>query len=193
MAQQQKVEYFSIATELDSMAKKSNWAAFIKSAKHDYRGSLSFTINWAETAAGKVAWSGTTPGMDTYQLASLPNSATPSNLLTAWNNALSSSDTVPFSLSSATIDEVAILAQDGAYSEPVGLEPPPADQPVQREHPGELVLDGVHLLQDPRHAGDLLLGRVVRRRRERRPQDADAQPVPGDPARERRRHQGLLQ
>jgi glycosyl hydrolase family 113 len=118
MAQQQKVEYFSIATELDSMAKKSNWAAFIKSAKHDYRGSLSFTINWAETAAGKVAWSGTTPGMDTYQLASLPNSATPSNLLTAWNNALSSSDTVPFSLSSATIDEVAILAQDGAYSEP---------------------------------------------------------------------------
>jgi hypothetical protein len=118
VAQQQKVEYFAIATELDSMATKTNWPALIKSAKKLYRGSMSFTINWAQTAVGKKAWSGTTPSMDTYQMASLPNSATPSDLLTAWNNALSSSDTVPFSLQNATIDEVAIVAQDGAYSEP---------------------------------------------------------------------------
>jgi hypothetical protein len=117
-AQQQHVEYFAIATEFDSLAKKSNWAAFIKSAKHLYHGGLSFTINWAQTAAGKVAWAGTTPGMDTYQMASLPNTATPSDLLTAWNNAIAGSDTVPFSLSNATIDEVAIVAQDGAYSQP---------------------------------------------------------------------------
>jgi hypothetical protein len=118
VAQQQKVEYFSIATELDSMANKTEWPSFIKSAKRLYRGQISFTINWAQTAAGKVSWKGTSPGMDTYQMASLPNSATPSDLLTAWNNAVSSSDTVPFSLSTATIDEVAIVAQDGAYSEP---------------------------------------------------------------------------
>ncbi|HEV3213437.1 MAG TPA: hypothetical protein VGZ03_08600 [Acidimicrobiales bacterium] len=135
LAQQNRVEYFSVATELDSMATKSNWTSLISSVKRLYRGRLSFTINWAETASGKVGWAGTSPGMDTYQSAALPNNATPSDLLTAWNNALSSSDKVPFSLAAASIDEIAILAQDGAYSQPwawsLPLSTHPFDQSIQ--------------------------------------------------------------
>ena len=135
MAQQQKVEYVSIATELDSVATRSNWTSFISSAKRLYKGKLIFTINWTETASGKKAWAGTSPGIDAYQAAALPSSATPSQLLSSWDNALAGIDKVPFSLSTASIDEVAILAQDGAYGEPWAWSLPfatyPFDQSIQ--------------------------------------------------------------
>jgi hypothetical protein len=118
LAQQLQVESFAISTELDSMSKKSNWASLIKTAKRTYKGSLVFTVTWTYGGTGKVAHASTSPGMDTYQAVNLPTTATPANLLTSWNNAVSSTDKVPFSLSSATIDEVAILAQDGAYQVP---------------------------------------------------------------------------
>ena len=54
----------------------------------------------------------------------------------------------------------------------VGLEPPGADPPVQPEHPGELVLDGLQLLPDARDARHLLLGCLVHRRCEWVAEDA---------------------
>ena len=129
MAQNMHVEYFAISTELDSLATRSNWTALINFAHRIYRGQLIFTINWTQTSVGKVTKPGTAPGMDAYQIAALPNSATPAQLLTSWNNALTSVDTVPFPLSSASIDEVAILAQDGAYSEPWAWSLPASTHP----------------------------------------------------------------
>jgi len=134
LAQKQRVQYFAISTELDSMAYLRNWTALIRDARHLYHGSLTYTITWAQYNRGKVRWNGTSPGMDTYQFAHLPPTATPSELLDSWNNAITSADTVPFSLSSATIDEVAIAAQDGAYYEPWEWALPandPFDQSVQ--------------------------------------------------------------
>jgi hypothetical protein len=118
LAQQQKVQYFAISTELDSMAKKSNWRSLIKEARHLYRGSTIFTIVWAYGDGGKVKWAGTSPGIDAYEAVHLPASATTAEMLASWNLALHTINKVPFSLSSATIDEVAIAAQNGAYWEP---------------------------------------------------------------------------
>jgi Glycoside Hydrolase Family 113 len=132
LAQQQKVEYFAISTELDSMSKKSNWTSLISAAKKIYKGSLTFTVSWSFGATGKVTHAGTTPGMDTYQAVSLPNNATPAELLSGWNNAVASSNKVPFALSSATIDEVAILAQDGAYAQPYAWSLPPVTYPFDQ-------------------------------------------------------------
>jgi hypothetical protein len=132
LAQQQRVEYFAISTELDSMSRRPNWTSLIQSAKRMYKGSLTFTVTWTSGANGKVTHAGTTPGMDTYQAVSLPNSATPPELLSGWNNAIASSNTVPFPLSSATIDEVAILAQDGAYSQPYAWSLPPVTYPFDQ-------------------------------------------------------------
>jgi hypothetical protein len=129
LAQQLHVESFAVSTELDSLATASNWSTFIRNVRRYYKGSLVFTVTWTQNASGKVRHGGTSPGMDTYQLASLPDDATPSELLTAWNNALAHTNTVPFSLSSATIDEVAILAQDGAYSTPWVWSLPAATHP----------------------------------------------------------------
>jgi hypothetical protein len=118
LAQAQKVEYFALSTELDSMGGRANWKSLVKSAQHLYSGSLVFTITWAYGNRGKVKWMGTAPGIDAYEAVHLPPSASISQLLSAWNYALHTVDKVPFRLSSATIDEVAIPAQDGAYYEP---------------------------------------------------------------------------
>jgi hypothetical protein len=118
LAQQQKVEYFAISTELDSMAKKSNWRSLIKEAKQLYGGTTIFTIVWAYGDDGKVKWAGTAHGIDTYEAVHLPDDATTAQILSSWNLALHTINKVPFPISSATIDEVAIPAQDGAYWEP---------------------------------------------------------------------------
>jgi hypothetical protein len=115
LAHQQRVEYFAISTELDSMAKYPNWASLMASARRYYRGKLIFTVTWRPN---EVLPPGATPGLDTYQGALLPDTATPSDLLAAWDRAATTNSPLPFPLSSATIDEVAILAQDGAYPTP---------------------------------------------------------------------------
>jgi hypothetical protein len=127
LAQAERVESFAVSTELDSMGKKSNWKSLIKSAQHLYSGSLVFTITWAYGNGGKVKWTGTTPGIDAYEAVHLPPSASISQLLDAWNYALHTVDKVPFRLSSATVDEVAIPAQDGAFYEPWAYSLPPSD------------------------------------------------------------------
>jgi hypothetical protein len=129
LAHQQKVEYFAISTELDSLATKPNWTSLIRSVKRYYRGPLTFTVLWTATAVGKDTWAGTSPGMDTYQQAQVSNSASTTLLLDAWNGALNHNDPVPFPLSSATIDEVAIVAQDGAYWQPWAWTLPPKTNP----------------------------------------------------------------
>ena len=61
---------------------------------------------------GDDARDGHVPGIN------LPTTATPANLLSRLEHRGSGYNKVPFALSSATIDEVAILAQDGAYHTP---------------------------------------------------------------------------
>ncbi|HEV3328361.1 MAG TPA: hypothetical protein VGZ33_03100 [Acidimicrobiales bacterium] len=115
LAHRERVNWFAISTELDSMQTQSNWAWLIASTKRYYRGPLIFTDTWHPNT---VTQPGTLPGLDAYQGALVPNSATPTQLLAAWNYALNVSDPLPFPISSATIDEVAIVAQDGAYPRP---------------------------------------------------------------------------
>jgi Glycoside Hydrolase Family 113 len=132
LAQQLKVEHFAISTELSSLSKKPNWASLIRTAKRYYKGQLVFTVAWHH---GEVTHAGTSPGMDAYQTVLAPDSATPSQLLAGWNYAATKADPLPFPLSSATIDEVAIVAQDGAYATPwawsLPLSTNPFDQRIQ--------------------------------------------------------------
>jgi hypothetical protein len=115
LAQGLKVEHVSVASELDSLSKKPNWPSVIKAAKRYYKGQLAFTVPWHP---GQVNHPGTAPGLDAYQGIPAPDTATPAQLLTSWNYAVAVSDRLPFPLSTVTIDEVAIPAQDGAYPTP---------------------------------------------------------------------------
>ncbi len=115
LAQRDKVNWFAISTELDSMATKPEWTSVLASAKRYYKGPLIFADTWRP---GVVTHNSTSPGLDAYQGAALPDTATPSELLAAWNYSLDVGDPLPFPLSAAVIDEVAILAQDGAYPTP---------------------------------------------------------------------------
>ncbi|HEV3213438.1 MAG TPA: hypothetical protein VGZ03_08605 [Acidimicrobiales bacterium] len=130
LAQQQRVEYFAISTELDSMSKKTQWPWLIATAKRIYHGSLIFTVTWRPNEGIQP---GTSPGMDTYQAVQLPPSATPDQLLAAWNTAITTSNKVPFALSSASIDELAINAQDGAYHIPWAWGLPPNQYPFDQD------------------------------------------------------------
>jgi hypothetical protein len=115
LAQQLKVEYFAISTELDSLSKKPEWPSVIKAAKKYYKGPLVFTVPWHP---GQVAHAGTSPGFDAYEGINATNNATPAQLLAIWNHDLKTSDRLPFPISTASMDEVAIPAQDGAYTTP---------------------------------------------------------------------------
>jgi hypothetical protein len=132
LSQQLKVQYFAISTELDSLSKKPNWSSVIWSAKRYYKGPLIFTVPWHP---GQVTHAGTTPGLDAYQGVVAPINATPAQLLAGWNYAATKSDRLPFRLSTASIDEVAIPAQDGAYPTPwvssLPLSTNPFDQSIQ--------------------------------------------------------------
>jgi len=122
MAQAHHVEHFALATELATMAANKSWATTIAAAKKLYTGDLVFTDLWTKvagaTSGGEVQWKGTSPGVDTYQwLNKSTPKWTPAQLLAGWNKALSSTNRLPF-MSQAVIDEVGIVAQDGAYTAP---------------------------------------------------------------------------
>jgi hypothetical protein len=132
LAQQMNVNWFAISTELDSVSKKPNWASVIGAAKRYYKGPLIFTVPWHP---GQVSHAGTSPGMDAYEGIVAPITATPAQLLAQWNHELKTVDKVPFPVSAASIDEVAIPAQDGAYLTPwvssLPLATNPFDQSIQ--------------------------------------------------------------
>jgi hypothetical protein len=129
LAQQLKVEHFAIATEIDSLVKKPNWASLIKTAKRYYKGQLVFAVPWGH---GQATHAGTSPGLDAYQGIQAPDTATPAQLLADWNYAAKTADPLPFRLSSASIDEIAIVAQDGAYPTPWVYSLPLATHPFNQ-------------------------------------------------------------
>lgn len=129
LAQQLRVQHFAISTELNSLVKKPNWASLIRTAKRDYKGQLVFTVQWGP---GEATHAETSPGMDAYVGVLDPDTATPSQLLASWNKAAVTTDRLPFPLSSASIDEVAIVAQDGAYATPWVYSLPLATNPFNQ-------------------------------------------------------------
>lgn len=134
MAQQDGVEHFAISTELDSLAYNKNWRLVIYDASTIYHGNLVFTDSW-NNLGNLVQWGDTTPGLDTYQPATTATiKSTRTQLLDDWNKLLTTTVPVPF-LSSATIDEIGIPAQDGAYAQPNTLSFPltvhPFNQMIQ--------------------------------------------------------------
>jgi hypothetical protein len=132
MAQANHVEHFAISTELQSMARKSNWTALIAEARRVYTGDLVFTTNWAPGGSDEVHWGGTSVGLDLYSgVPGLSITATPAQIVAGWNHELATNNPFPL-VSSATISETGILPQDGAYSQPYSWSLPLAKYPFSQ-------------------------------------------------------------
>jgi hypothetical protein len=119
MAQEQHVEFFSMETELDSLADRSNWTSMVLQFRKTYTGSLVWNYSWS-TSVKKLRRAHTSLSVDAYPiLKSVSPEASTSTLLKAWNDLLKDSGRygIP-SISDASIDEVGIAAQDGAYAYP---------------------------------------------------------------------------
>lgn len=121
MAQTDKVTRVDISVELSSMAGAKQWPSAITADQKLYTGQLVFDGEWVGPGSGSVglaphahtAWA-----VDTYpKLSKATPSSSVSYLLSGWN-ALLAAQKYPVADSSATIDEVGIPAQDGAYANP---------------------------------------------------------------------------
>lgn len=118
MAQANHVEYFALQTELDSIARASNWISEISLSHAIYKGALVWDYSW-KASVGKIARRGTTFAIDAYpQLHSVSNAATPSTLAADWGAVLKQGAYKVPAISATTIDEIGIPAQDGAYANP---------------------------------------------------------------------------
>jgi hypothetical protein len=137
MAQREKVEYFAVVTELDSLADEGQWAPLIADAEHLYSaGTVEVTWSW-DTGVKKLLWPSTIFGFDAYpKLPRASVTATPGQLLQGWDYLLvhRPSYRIP-QLSAATISEIGIAAQDGSYDWPasggVALHGHPFNQQIQ--------------------------------------------------------------
>ncbi len=117
MAQANGVTRFSIAIELVSLGSSSTqWKATIAGAQQLYKGQLVFAASW-EAGYG-VSYANTAAAEDAYpDLTQAGSSWSVSQLLAAWNANLKTVH-FPVAATSETIDEVGILALDGAYGLP---------------------------------------------------------------------------
>ncbi len=133
LAQSMHVEHFAIASELDSLATRGSFQKVVNGAKEIYRGDLVVTFTWT-SPFGKLHWDGTSDGVDTYPAIANPSpTQTPQELLDAWDYLLQANPQyrLPVSASQETIDEIGIMAQDGAYAHPLTWRPQPFNQDVQ--------------------------------------------------------------
>ncbi len=135
VAQQDRVESFAIETELDSLADLNNWPSVIAGFRKLYSGDLVWNYSW-RTEVRKLHRKSTTLGVDTYPiLKGAGLQATPAQLLAGWDTLLSNTRYYGIGgISDATIDEIGIAAQDGAYaSSSAGVLLPPADHPFNQQ------------------------------------------------------------
>jgi hypothetical protein len=132
LSQALHVEHFAIESELNSLTLASNWKSLIAQAKRWYHGDVVWNYSWLTTVK-KITRAGTSFGVDTYPaLWLLSPAATPAEIEASWNTLLGWKDfTIP-NVSSATIDEVGILAQDGAYAAPYDVSFPMATHPFDQ-------------------------------------------------------------
>ena len=119
MAQANGVNQFEVGSELNSLSADASWTDLVQWAKSLYDGVLGFSNNWDFFHDGKLGATNAVDaeGVDTYFPVDLPDNASVSQLVAAWNTWL---NTVPTSvdLTKTTITEVGIPAQSGAYHEP---------------------------------------------------------------------------
>jgi hypothetical protein len=116
LAESDHVEHVAIASELDSIAGASQWAALIAKAKAIYTGNLVFDYSW--NAPEPKSWkANTSSAVDAYpNLTDGAADQTSAQLLAQWNGLLATNaDYAIPDLTTVAIDEVGILAQVGAY------------------------------------------------------------------------------
>ncbi len=119
MAQANNVQFFSISTELNSLAHAEIWPGAISSSRKIYKGGLEFTYSWA-TPVTKTWQGGTSNAIDAYP--KIPNAKSNESvkvLVSQWNHLLKAQSIYKIpNISAVTIDEVGITAQDGEYQNP---------------------------------------------------------------------------
>jgi hypothetical protein len=133
LAQADHVEHVAVASELDSLAGAPQWPVLIAKAKALYTGNLVFDYSWNMPEA-KVWEQSTSDALDAYpDLTDSDADQSSAQLLAQWDRLLATrADYAVPSLSAASIDEVGILAQVGAFADPAASALPLASHPFDQ-------------------------------------------------------------
>jgi hypothetical protein len=133
MAQTDKVTRFDISVELSSLDTAAQWTSTISATEKLYSGQVVFGGDWVGTSGhtGMVPHASTAFGVDTYpKLPKATPSLSVSQLLNDWNLVLYF-DGFPLPGPQTTIDEVGIISEDGAYTNPSTFSGGPFDPKIQ--------------------------------------------------------------
>jgi|ERR1039458_1209443 hypothetical protein len=133
MAQAHHVEHFAITTELDSLAHVPNWSAAIALSHAIYKGDLAFDYSWGTNTA-KTAHSSASTAVDTYpELSGTTPNSTQHQLLVKWDYLLTTKYYSLPNISTVTIDEIGIAAQNGSYGQPFKYSEPLSTYPFNQK------------------------------------------------------------
>ncbi|GAA2010868.1 hypothetical protein GCM10009839_01040 [Catenulispora yoronensis] len=120
-AQASKAATFVVGAELDSLVHDTDlWKTLTTAAGQRFSGQLAYADNWTEWADGLAAIPNAVTGIDAYPELKVSNDATVAQLTSAWTAWLKHRPAS--TLSKTVMQEVGIVATDGAYSQPVKWE-----------------------------------------------------------------------
>jgi hypothetical protein len=133
VAQQDGVASFALATELDSLMNATQWPAAISLSHRIYQGKLVWDTSWS-TTQDKVTYKGASFAVDAYPtLTGTTVHTTPAQLTTLWSKLLAKKKYKIPNVARTAIDEIGILAQDGAYAAPNAWVLPQATYPFNQK------------------------------------------------------------
>lgn len=131
LAQDDHVARFALATELDTISTLTSFQKVVRYAKARYRGKVVITYTW-NAANGKRLWNETSAGVDTYpHLLHTSPTETSAQLLAQWDALLKTPGWSIPRIDRETINEIGIMAQDGAYANPLAVTNNSFDQSIQ--------------------------------------------------------------
>lgn len=116
VAESGKAATFVIATELNSMEGRPQWAAFVAAASRVYHGELAYDENFDSFEKNDHNLPLPVYGVDAYPRFKLPDSATVTQLTEAWKGWLGTHDAA--TLHRTVLSEVGITATAGAFKLP---------------------------------------------------------------------------
>jgi hypothetical protein len=110
---------FTVATELQSLAKISTWKVIVAQAKTVFHGQLWWDVSLG-TNTDVTPWKGTSLGIDYYPSVNLPSTASVTQIVAAMDSE-PHVNVMRHDASEISLSEVSIRAQDGGFVKPWAL------------------------------------------------------------------------
>lgn len=133
LAERTGIDSVVLATELSSLQGDPRWGPLVEHARTVYRGRLGYAANWDAFLDARSTFPADLIGVDAYPPFTLGDSASPDDLVAAWEEWLDTAVLAPVATEAGApapvLYEVGIAGQAGAYRRP--FLPPDPDEALR--------------------------------------------------------------